>query len=193
MRTCTKCKTNHDGDRAWCRFCKLSYQKDNYWKNREKYLQKGKDYKIQNRDRILAYKKMNRDENKEQIKEYRRVWRLKNKEKLSNLRKIYRTEYMKNPKNKLSMLFRSQIKRALSYNYKSGTWAKMLGCSVEDCKKYLESKFQFGMTWENHGKWHIDHVRPISSFDLSELETAFHYTNLQPLWAIDNLRKGAKF
>lgn len=169
------------------------YQKQHYLKNRDKLLQKMKDYKVLNRDKILAYKKKNREDNKEQIREYRKAWRLKNKEKISQQRKLYRQSYLKDPKNKLASSFRGQIKRALSHHYKRGSWKTLLGCSVEDCKIYLESKFLEGMSWENHGTWHIDHIRPISSFPIEELSKAFHYTNLQPLWAIDNLTKGAKF
>lgn len=167
-----------------------SYQKQHYLENREYYLEASRRYKEKNREKILAYKKKNRDENKEAIREYRKAWRLKNKESIAEKKRAYRLEYLKNPKNKLASTFRSQIKRALSGSYKSGTWKQLLGCSVEECKKYLESKFKPGMTWENHGEWHIDHIRPIASFSMKTLPKAFHYKNLQPLWALENLSKG---
>ena len=71
---------------------------------------------------------------------------------------------------------------------------ELIGCSKEELIKHLESQFIEGMTWENWSLngWHIDHIRPISSFDLSDPAQAkecFHYSNLQPLWAIDNLKK----
>jgi hypothetical protein len=76
---------------------------------------------------------------------------------------------------------------------------KLLGCSVDECRMYLESKFLPGMTWENHGfgdgKWHIDHILPCASFDLTKPEEqlkCFHYTNLQPLWHNENLSKSDK-
>jgi len=72
---------------------------------------------------------------------------------------------------------------------------EILGCSLSFLKDYLESKFQSGMTWENYGKWHIDHIRPCASFDLSDPKQqriCFHYTNLQPLWAEDNVKKWCK-
>jgi len=81
---------------------------------------------------------------------------------------------------------------------KSDKSLALIGCSVDFLKNYLAQKFKPGMTWENHGRetWHIDHIRPISSFDLTDPKQqrkAFHYTNMQPLWAVENLRKSASF
>ena len=72
----------------------------------------------------------------------------------------------------------------------------LIGASPSFVMDYLQAKFTEGMTWENHGDWHIDHIQPCCSFDLTDEEEqkkCFHYTNLQPLWAIDNLKKGGKF
>lgn len=69
----------------------------------------------------------------------------------------------------------------------------LIGCTVAEAKQYLQALFRPGMSWENHGKWHIDHIRPCTSFDLTNLEErrqCFHYTNLQPLWSLENHRKG---
>ena len=79
---------------------------------------------------------------------------------------------------------------------KSAPTEILLGCSVPQLRVHISSLFQPGMSWENYGEWHIDHLRPLSSFDLTDPEQqkqAFHYKNLQPLWAADNLRKGARF
>lgn len=80
---------------------------------------------------------------------------------------------------------------------KSGSAIRDLGCSMEELKVYLESKFQPGMSWDNYSftGWHIDHIIPLSSFDLTDPEQfkqACHYTNLQPLWAEDNFKKSNK-
>jgi len=72
----------------------------------------------------------------------------------------------------------------------------LLGCTIKEFKQHIESQFSEGMSWDNHGEWHIDHIKPISSFDLTqeaEQKKAFHYLNVQPLWAIDNMRKGSKW
>ena len=67
-----------------------------------------------------------------------------------------------------------------------------LGCTIEELKLHLESKFQDNMSWDNYGKWHIDHIRPLSAFNDNAHE-AFYFTNLQPLWARDNLKKSNKY
>ena len=76
--------------------------------------------------------------------------------------------------------------------------SKSLGCTSDQLKQHIESKFQVGMSWSNHGLhgWHIDHIRPLSSFDLLDPQQkaqASHFTNLQPLWAKDNMKKHAKY
>lgn len=99
---------------------------------------------------------------------------------------------------RLSGNIRARIRLAVRKGQKAGSAVSDLGCTVEELKKYLEAKFQPGMTWENWGRkgWHIDHIIPLASFDLTDREQflkACHYTNLQPLWADQNLVKGAKF
>jgi hypothetical protein len=72
---------------------------------------------------------------------------------------------------------------------------RLLGCDVSQLWEHLESMFQEGMTKENYGKWHVDHIKPCASFDMYDPEQqkqCFHYSNLQPLWAEDNLIKGIR-
>lgn len=69
---------------------------------------------------------------------------------------------------------------------------ELIGCELSTLKEHLESQFKPGMSWENYGDWHVDHIRPCSSFDLTkneEQQKCFHYSNLQPLWAHENLKK----
>ncbi len=96
--------------------------------------------------------------------------------------------------DRLSHLLRTRLNHAIKGNYRNGSAIRDMGCRIEELKQYLQSKFKEGMTWENRGLWgwHIDHIKPISSFNLSnreELLKAVHYTNLQPLWRQENLRK----
>lgn len=193
-KNCTKCG-NISEKNAWCRSCTLQYQKEHYWKNRDSIRAKAKIYKEKNKEKILAYKKADRDANKETIKEYRKQWKLKHKDSIPLKKKEYRKKYLKDPKNKLIQSLRGRTRRAITHNYKTGSWRRLLGCSVEECKLHLEKQFVEDMSWDNYGVtgWHIDHIRPICSFEVEELEKAFHYTNLQPLWALDNLTKGRNF
>lgn len=88
----------------------------------------------------------------------------------------------------------ASLKKALRSPRKLGKSLDLLGCSAEEYRRHLEGLFEPGMTWENRGEWHIDHVRPIASHDLSTREgqrAAFHYTNTRPAWAHENLSKGS--
>jgi hypothetical protein len=80
---------------------------------------------------------------------------------------------------------------------RAGSAVRDLGCPIAYLKTYLESLFKPGMSWDNYGhkSWHVDHIIPLCSFDLSDpeqLKKACHYTNLQPLWATENISKSGK-
>lgn len=97
---------------------------------------------------------------------------------------------------KLRKNLRSRFKSALKLNYKSGSAVQDLGCSIEKFKLWMEMHWSDGMTWDNYGEWHIDHSKPLSSFNLKnreELLKACHFTNLKPMWAEENLQKSNKF
>jgi len=102
------------------------------------------------------------------------------------------------PNNYLANLIRGRLWDALknySINNKKHTM-EYLGCNKDTLREHIEKQFKDGMTWENQGQWHIDHIRPCASFNLyNEIERhmCFHYTNLQPLWAFDNISKGASY
>jgi hypothetical protein len=149
----------------------------------------------------IKYRKLN----KEKISKRKKYWWNKNKEKMSirkkkyyQLNKIKINNHIKyklhtNIRYRLSHILRTRIGKALKRNSKSETTIKLLGCNVGFLKNHLEKKFKRGMSWSNYGKWHVDHIKPCASFDMSkvsEQRKCFNYTNLQPLWAIDNIRKG---
>ena len=164
-----------------------------------------KKYREKHPEKIKSYKKLLYDKNKKNKTSYYDL----NKDKTLNRNKLYRknnkdkiNNYSKNRRKtdiqyKLSLNLRVRLNAAINNNYKAGSAVKDLGCSIEELKQYLESKFLPGMTWDNWtiDGWHIDHIKPLTSFDLIDREQlleACHYTNLQPLWAKDNLSKGAK-
>jgi hypothetical protein len=97
---------------------------------------------------------------------------------------------------RLTCLLRVRVCLALAGKLKAARTLELLGCTIEQLRAHLESLFLEGMSWDNHGEWEIDHIRPCASFDLtdpSQQRACFHYSNLQPLWWLDNIRKGAKW
>jgi len=193
-----KVRENHKNHRIRNREYKIKYREKNkkliceyhkQWqqKNKEYIRRKRIEWQSKNIDRIKEY----RDTNKEHHRQLCRAWKHNHKEYLNEKR---RTDV----NYRLSVNLRSRVNKALKGNYKSGSAVKDLGCTIPELKRHLESKFQEGMTWDNWSfiGWHIDHIKPLSSFDLTDrkqLLEACHYTNLQPLWANDNLSKGDKY
>ena len=164
--------------------------------NREYYLNnkdKRYEYEINNKERLNEYRKQYRLKNEERLNEYKKQYRLKNKELLN--KKILDRQ-SKDPLFKficsIRKLICSSIKK-MNYTKKSKTF-EILGCTFEEFKQHLEIQFTEGMSLENHGKWHMDHIVPISSAKTEEEVIKLnHYTNFQPLWAKDNLIKSNKY
>ena len=181
------------------RLHKNALARKNWMKNREKELERNRKY---------------REKNREKIKESQRKWYAERGGK--EIRKKYKKEsdfykyhvkewsrkYRKNRYDtdiefKLSLVLRVRIRSAIKTNQKTGSAIDDLGCSVDELKIYLENQFQEGMSWDNwkYDGWHIDHIKPLSKFDLTDpvqFKKAVHYTNLKPLWAYDNFSKGNK-
>lgn len=98
---------------------------------------------------------------------------------------------------RLRMNLRHRVWTALKGSKKTGKTIDLIGCAIPDLKAHLERQFLPGMSWDNYGQngWHVDHIQPCSSFDLTDpgqQRLCFHYTNLQPLWASENIKKGSK-
>ena len=156
---------------------------------------RSREYKKNNKEKIKQY----RQENKIKINLKHKEWIKKNHDK----HKAYMKEYCKKRYDndiefRISSILRSRLGQAIKHEFKIGSAIKDLGCSIADLKSYLESKFLIGMTWDNYGLdgWHIDHIKPLSAFNLSDRKQileACHYSNLQPLWAKDNLSKRDKY
>ena len=117
--------------------------------------------------------------------------------------KKYRSKYEKDRRITDPIFKIKRNLRTIIYQYvkrtkgvKGERTIELTGCSLNELKNHLQKKFKDDMTWKNYGEWHIDHIKPASSFDLTKLEEqkkAFHYTNLQPLWAEENLKKSDKY
>lgn len=157
-----------------------------------------KEHYLKNKDRKCAYAKKYREENREKVLELQRkcgkIWFQKNKESVYKKR----NHRIKTDLNtRMAETLRKRFRKVVFGVYKKESAIQLIGCSLDYFKEYIESKFTEGMSWNNYGikGWHIDHIKPCASFDLTDLEQqkiCFHYTNMQPLWAFDNYSKGAK-
>jgi hypothetical protein len=116
-------------------------------------------------------------------------------QKAMNRRANWRRKYKVDPVFTAKRALRNQTARIKRLTKRSKRSNELLGCTYEQARKWIESQFQRGMSWSNAGEWEIDHIIPISSFDLTDerqVRCVNHYTNLRPLWAEDNRRKGDK-
>jgi len=198
---------NENGLAHACKICLNKYYKEHHLNNKEKRKEKSKTWYLNNKDKLIemnkTYHSSNREKRLQQQKEYYSV----NREKIIERNKIYATNnrdkinkrtienYRKDPLLKLKKSLRGRLYQALAHGLKSESSIELVGCSIEKLKLHLEFQFKEGMSWENWSfkGWHVDHIRPISSFDFSDpaqVKECFHYSNLQPLWAKDNLSKG---
>jgi hypothetical protein len=208
MKICSKCKkekdknnffknkSQSDGLSNQCKEC----NKQDYYNNQEKYKFKNK----------LMYKKFKNIRNKKQ-----KLYNYIHKEEISKNKKQYynenkdliitkHNEYcIKRRQNDINFRLicncRSRLNKVIKKQIKNHKTMDLVGCTADELRFKLEQHFFEGMNWENYGfglgKWNIDHIIPLSSFDLTDvvqLKKACHYTNLQPLWQIDNIKKGSK-
>lgn len=123
----------------------------------------------------------------------RAAWYAANKEKIRAQTRIKMQQRRATPRGLLENRLRARIGMAL--RAKSGSTRTLIGCSWEVFKAHIEKQFVAGMSWANRSLWHVDHIKPVSKFDLTTLagqQAAFHYSNCQPLWAPLNLAKGAR-
>ena len=200
MKVCTKCKKEKDssaftkkgkGLQSYCKQCKKEWNEENkerlqiYFSQRNKrqdVLLKRKQYYIQNKGRILQKNFRYFEAHKEQI--------YKQNNERDKLRRRKDSLY------KFKQIVRKSVYKAVTKRVgKSQKTEEIIGCSFDELRVYLESQSQEGMTWENQGKrgWHIDHKIPLASAKtVKEVIALCHYTNLQPLWEVDNLKKGAR-
>lgn len=160
---------------------------------------KRKTWHINNREYVIKENKKRYNKNKHIQYQMHKRWRTENKELANKYARELMAKKCKNdPKFKLNKNMRTAIWRSLKGNKKGQNWELIVGYTREQLIKHIELKFKLGMNWNNYGEWHIDHERPIASFNYTNIEDqgfkeCWALDNLQPLWAIDNIRKGAKY
>ncbi len=136
--------------------------------------------------------------------EHREKILLKKRIRAKRYQKSGRRDYVRNlrrerdPKYAMLCRLRNRLRAALKSKgiIKTNTTMELCGCSLEELKAHLEQQFVENMSWDNRNEWHVDHIRPCASFDLTDIEQqkqCFHFSNLQPLWAHENLKKSDKW
>ena len=209
-KTCTKCSvdkllceyTLHRGKpKSRCKRCEAIRVNDYRLKNYDLIKEKKKKYWVENRHRLLdAHNEKSRlyfIANPEKKKESSRRWAAKNRAK--NI-EYTRNRYNSDPEFNISIKHRRRIFMALKRigAGRKDRMIELLGCDYAFFKKYIENRFTVGMNWGLilTGKIHLDHIKPCSKFDLLDIEQqkiCFHYTNYQPMWATDNMKKHNKY
>lgn len=148
------------------------------------------------KNRRSQYESNYRKHNRDMLLKKKQKYYQDNKVRLNQVKKEYNNKkHSEDISFKLKANLRTRLGQAIRNNQKSGSAIDDLGCSIEELKKHLELQFKEGMNWDNWTRdgWHIDHIKSLASFDLTDEEQfkqAVHYTNLQPMWAKDNLKKG---
>jgi hypothetical protein len=191
QKICTKCHTlkeenefvktkkTKSGYGAQCLSCNAAYLKEYGSNHRQQLNANWKRFAALHPERIKTHRKKYRKSHAPQIK-------------LENL--LYQRKYRSIPHNRLALNLRRRLWGLIKdqNTRKTDRTFALVGCSISELKAHISGQFQLGMTWENYGDWHVDHVKPCASFDLSDprqQKECFHFSNLQPLWEKDNLSK----
>lgn len=173
-----------------CVDCNNLRRRNIYKNDPERHKNYHKKYYENNKEKCVERAKKYRQKFPEKIKEAHKKYSLKNPQRKIIRRKLdieYRVK--ENLRTRIYYAIKGTVK-------KSDKTMNLIGCDFSKLKQYLEEKFTENMSWDNYGKWHIDHIKPCVLFDLTieeEQRRCFHYTNLQPLWAKDNLQKNTKY
>jgi hypothetical protein len=206
MKTCTKCNktkqltefykrsASSDGFAYRCKVCTNAATKKYKQNNPEKARALTRKWKQNNREKCRARDRKRYENNREKCRASVRK-RQKRPEVRKKINARNRERYRTDPLYRIKTILRARLGMALKGKVKSAKTMKLLGCSYSHAQNHLEKQFLPGMTWENHGTWHVDHMMPCNSFDLEDPEQqrrCFHYTNLQPMWGKENMSKQDK-
>ena len=189
-------KGSLDGHHWQCKQCKSNFNKERYQKKKKEILLKQKEYlQKKKEDPLFIEKRRLRALINNKTEEHKKSVLLYNsKEETKKKKAAYERKRKEDPSYKLIVILRRRYYNLITSNpLKKSSVLSLLGCSIEEFRKHIESQFQEGMTWENYGSyWHLDHIIPCSYFDLSieeNLYICWNWRNFQPLKVEDNLRK----
>ena len=184
-----KKKNSKDGTRNKCKICYSEYRRKYYGRykdrvrkwyldNKELTIQRSKQWKENNKDRSMYLNRISDKRRRTKINEYRKS--------------RYNDDFLFCTSERIrTLIIKSFKKKDINKNHKVES---ILGCTFNQFKQYIESQFETGMNWKNKGEWELDHIIPISSaINEEEIYLLNHYTNFQPMWKEDNLRKSNKY
>lgn len=186
-RVCSTCEgefTVTGGKQVHCPVCikKVNAERSRKWAE-------------ENPDRVLANVRAYNDRNRERVNERNRE--ITKRPHVREYRREWDRQYRQKPKQRVDQRMKTAIAHSLKGEKNGRSWEALVGYTVDELYSHLERQFVPGMSWENIGDWHIDHIVPKSSFqyetdDCDEFRAAWAITNLRPLWSTENLSKGPK-
>jgi len=210
---CLRCAADYTASRPIDKDARRAYMIEWRKVNQEKILDSKTKWNKRNAEKCKLFARKSYKKHSEKRKASAREYVARNKEKTAariekwkkeNIERFRKTNrerthkrYFSDPSFRLASCLRARVRAAFQTKTEKRTsrsagTRSLLGCSFEFAKSYIEARFLPGMTWDNQGKWQIDHIRPCASFDLTDPDQqrqCFHYSNLQPLWATDNRKK----
>ena len=204
-----------------CNVCKKQNPLDNFYKDKTRKdgldhkcklccKNKNKKWAEKNNERVKENCKKWREENREYVNAKMREWKKENPDKVYKVNKKYtdsnrekiKEDLKKRKQSDLLFRFSTNVRANIKNSFKRGTnqfrkdarTETILGCTIEEFRVHIENQFKEGMTFENYGEWHLDHIKPISlATTKEEVKDLCHYKNYQPLWAKENLLKSNKY
>jgi hypothetical protein len=198
-----KHKNAPDGLRYSCKVCAAAAHNKWYQNNKDRAYETSKRWAAANREYLTALKyeynkrwiKDNRERYLARANEYNRKYYRKNIEKQREYHRNYKREWGKDPKNRLRDSMASAVYRAVRDGKMGRRWEDLVGYTTQDLVSHLENKFSPGMSWDNYGEWHVDHIIPVTAFNFSDpahddFKRCWSLKNLQPMWAKENHSKG---
>lgn len=206
-KTCTKCgetkglseyypqRAGRFGVTSRCKRCCSALAAEYYEGNKDAVLERNSHWLEKNRDKHRAIMGSWYTKNKEKVRANNQRWKDENPERVKELSREAGRRRSKDKRHRFECAVKTSVRRGLLKGSKFGRRTfDLLGYTADDLRVHLENQFSPGMTWENHGEWHIDHIIPLSAHNYEtpddlDFKRAWALENLQPLWAFDNMSK----
>ena len=194
MKQCNKCLEIKEDNEYYFNSYKNNYEA----RCRECDKKRVNEFVVNNRAIVKLRRSKYYARNSESIKQKVKEYRINKREKSNKSKREYRkNKRATDPIYRLHQNFRTAVWRSIKKNKNGSHWEDVVGYTLDDLKNHLEPQFKDGMTWDNYGEWEVDHKIPISLFNIQSIEShgfksSWALVNLQPMWALENQKKGNK-